>query len=377
MAGQIIKRGERTWLVRIFLGRDANGKQMFHRKTIHGTKKDAETYRNKVARDRDMGTFVEPAVLAVKDYLDRWLQTAARPRLRERTFADYSELLKRYVRPALGEKRLCDVRPLDIQSLYASMLDRGLSARSVRYTHAVLSSALKQAVRWNMLAQNPAAKVELPRESRKEMKALTAEETERFLKAAKGDRYYILFALALATGMRPEEYLALQWKDIDLECGTIIVQRALVWHRKGGGWTFTAPKTTRSRRSIPLPESLSGFLKAHRRLQSEARFKAGATYQNNDLVFATRGGTPILPRNLLLRHFKPILTAAKLPSSVRLYDLRHTCATLLLAANEHPKVVSERLDHASVTLTLDTYSHVLPTMQQAATEKLEKILFAG
>lgn len=121
MAGQIIKRGERSWLIRIFMGRDANGKQSFHRKTVHGTKKDVETYRNKVLREKDLGTFFEPASLSVKEYLDKWLQTAARPRLRARTFVDYSEVLKRYVSPVLGEKRLYDIRPLDIQNLYAAM----------------------------------------------------------------------------------------------------------------------------------------------------------------------------------------------------------------------------------------------------------------
>jgi integrase len=184
MAGQIIKRGDRIWLVRIFLGRDAQGKQLFHRKTIHGTKKDAETYRNKVVRDRDMGTFIEPASLAVKDYLDKWLKTAARPRLRERTYDDYSELLKRYVRPVIGEKRLCDVRTLDIQTLYADMTERGLSARTVRYTHAILSSAFKQAVKWHMLAHNPCEAVELPRATRREMQAFSPEEAGR-------TRYYL------------------------------------------------------------------------------------------------------------------------------------------------------------------------------------------
>lgn len=226
-----------------------------------------------------------------------------------------------------------------------------------------------------MLARNPCQFVELPRQARREMKALSPKEAMQFLSAAASDRWAALFALALATGMRPEEYLALQWKDVDLEKGIATVQRALVWQRKGGGWTFTAPKTARSRRSIPLPASVVKALTVHRRKQAEERLKAGAAYQSNDLVFASREGTPIMMRNLLRRHFKPLLKEAKLPATLRLYDLRHSCATLLLSANEHPKVVSERLGHASVTLTLDTYSHVLPTMQEAASQKLENILF--
>ncbi len=333
MAGQIINRGDDTGLVRIFTGRDKQGKRRYLNKTIKGKKKDAETYLSKTQTSISAGTFVEPSALTVGAYLDRWLQTAAQRRVRESTFTGYSELLERYVRPAFGEKRLSDLRPLHIQSLYTEMLERGLSARTVRYTHAVLSSSLKQAVKWLMLAQNPASLVDLPKSSRKEMQALSPEEAKRFLTEAQKDRWSALFALALATGMRPEEYLGLQWKDIDLVKGIATVQRALVWSRNGAGWTFTPPKTTRSRRNIPLPVSVVSTLASHKRQQSEERLKVGAAYQNHDLVFASREGTPIMMRNLLRRHFKPILKRAKISQNIRLYDLRHSCATLLLAAN--------------------------------------------
>jgi integrase len=255
------------------------------------------------------------------------------------------------------------------------MLARGLSARTVRYLHAVLNSALKQAVKWGMLARNPAEAVDLPKQERREMLALSPKQATEFLKAAADDRWGFLFAFALATGMRPEEYLGLQWKDLELERGTVTVRRALVWREKGG-WYFGEPKTARSRRSIPLPTSTVRALADHRRKQGEERLKLGPDYQQHDLVFATPEGGPLAPRNLKRRHFRPILERAKLPTDFRLYDLRHSCATLLLAAGEHPKIVSERLGHATVTLTLDVYSHVLPTMQEAATEKLERMLFA-
>ena len=375
MAGQIIKKGGKTWLVRIFQGRDAQGKRRYLNKTIRGTKKDADKYLSKTLTAMSTGTYIEASTLSVDDYLDRWLQNAAKGRVRERTFDDYSDLLKRYVRPALGKIRLCDLRPLDIQNLYTSMQDSGLSARTVRYTHAVLNSALKQAVKWLMLSQNPAALVELPKLTRKEMAALSVDEAARFLAAASADRFALLFALALSTGMRPEEFLGLQWKDIDLERGIATVQRALVWRDKKQGWQFTEPKTAKSRRSIPLPASIVRSLTSHKARQGEQRLKAGKKYENHDLVFATRKGAPLMRRNIVRCHFRPILEKAGLPASIRLYDLRHTCATLLLAANEHPKVVSERLGHSNITLTLDTYSHVLPSMQQGASEKLERMLF--
>src|SRR5207245_5928999 len=155
--------------------------------------------------------------------------------------------------------------------------------------------------------------------------------------------------------------------------GIVTVRRSLVLRVKGGGWFFAEPKTPRSRRSIPLPNYLVRQLSSHRRKQAEFRLKRGAKYQNNDLVFATPKGTPLSMRNLERRNFKPILAAAELPD-IRLYDLRHTCATLLLAAGENPKVVSERLGHATVVMTLDAYSPVLDGMQEQAAVKMDRIL---
>lgn len=375
MAGQIIKRGDKTWVVRIFQGRDENGKRRYANKTIHGTKKSAEKYLTAKLRDKDLGINIEPASESLDKYLEKWLESVVRSRVREATFDDYTYLLDRYVSPALGAIKLCDIRSIDIQKVYSDMLgEKELSARTVRMTHAVLSSAMKQAVRWHMLPRNPCEFVDLPRMARKEMQALSPQEASEFLEAAKADKLGIVLSFALATGMRPEEYLALKWSDLDLQSGNATVRRTLIW-RKGGGWYFGEPKTSRSRRTVPVPKSLVTELTDHRRKQGETRLKKGADYQNNDLVFATSEGTPILLRNLVRRHFQPILTRAKLSTSLRLYDLRHSCATLLLSAGENPKVVSERLGHASIVLTLDTYSHVLPSMQQAATEKLERILY--
>jgi integrase len=255
------------------------------------------------------------------------------------------------------------------------MLADGLSARTVRYCHAVLTSALKQAVKWELLFQNAASLVDLPRQARREMRALSPVEAIRFLSAAREDRYGVLFELALITGMRPEEYLALQWKDVELGKGTVTVQRTLIWRRRDGGWYYGEPKTRGSYRRIPIPFSLVRSLSAHKKHQAEERLKAGPNHRDNNLVFATTVGGPLMPQNLVRRHFKPILKKANLPTSIRLYDLRHSCATLLLAAQENPKVVSERLGHATITLTLDTYTHVLPSMQKAASQKLENMLF--
>jgi integrase len=240
--------------------------------------------------------------------------------------------------------------------------------------HTVLSFALKKAVELDILPRNVANFVQLPKQTRREMDTLTPDECGLFLDALKGERLAAMFSLALTTGMRPEEYLALKWSDIDLEKGTATVRRALITNRTGGSWHFSEPKTKQSRRTIPLPVSTIQELRTHRRRQLEAKLKLGTAWNDFDLVFASEIGTPLNPPNVT-RAFKKALKDAGIRTSVRLYDLRHTTATLLLQANVNAKVVSERLGHSTIVLTLDTYSHVLPNMQEAATEHLEGLIF--
>ncbi len=370
--GQVIERSKDAFLVRIYLGEDETGKRCYYNKTITGTKRDAQKHLTSVLGDLDRGTFIEPSKETLNSYLDRWLENSAAPRVRARTLRDYRSLLERYVRPVLGQRILASITPLDVQSVYTGMLESGLSPRTIRYTHAVLSSALKQAVRWQLLPKNVAEYVDLPRQKRTEMHAMSRDEAAQFLKVAKDDQWYTLFLLAVTTGMRPGEYLALQWKDVDLADGSLRVARSLTRHKDK--WSFDEPKTPKSRRKIKLAPSVAQALRVHKSRQAADRLKAGIRYQNLDLVFAAENGQPLDLHNLINRHFKPALEAAGLPKGIRLYDLRHTCATLLLSAGEHPKIVSEMLGHASIQLTLDTYSHVLPDMQQGAVDKMEDML---
>jgi integrase len=375
VTGQIIckdKKKKNKWLVRIFLGTNlTTGKREFLNKIIHGTKKDAEDYRTEIFQQRRRKTFVKPTTMTLNTYLDEWLP-AARTRLRERTYASYVYNIDRYIRPALGNYKLSDLDSVDVQKLYASMLERGLSPRTVRYTHCILSSALKKAVRLSKLAKNPCELAELPKPERKEMRALSPEEAQQFLQAAAKRPIGPLFALALITGLRPSEYLALQWKDLDLDNGLLTVQRSIYWP-KGETWRFTEPKTARSRRSMPLPASLIADLKSYKATQGSQKLKLGDRYEQHDLVFATKTGAPMHWRNVI-HYFKEILRVAGLPKAFRCYDLRHSTATLLLSANLSPKIVAERLGHNDVSLTLNVYSHVLPGMQQQASDELERIL---
>jgi integrase len=371
MRGQIIKRGERTWLVRVPLGRDATGKRRTFNKTVKGTKKQAQEYLAEILHKQSRGDLVERNREPVADYLRRWITTIAVPRVRARTAEDYRSIVEAHLVPAFGSLQLSQLTVDAIQRLYAEMGASGLSPRTVRYVHSVLNSALAHAVRVGQLARNPAALATLPRNRRREMRAMSPADASRFLNAAAGDRFEALWCLLLTGGLRPGEALALQWTDLDGD--TVRVQRSLV-RLRGGTWAFDEPKTARARRSVLLPAGAVALLRLHKAKQNESRLSAGSRWTDHGLVFCTATGEPLEWRVISRRYLRPILSAVGI-QALRPYDLRHSCATLLLASGENPKVVSERLGHSSVALTSDVYSHVLPDMQQKAAEQLERMLF--
>jgi integrase len=267
---------------------------------------------------------------------------------------------------------LASLSALEIQTAYQAMIERRLSARTVRYVHAILRAAIRQAIHWQLILSEPTQGVQLPREQRREMSVLTTEQARSFLKIASHSQHGCLFAVALTTGMRPSEYLALCWRDIDWDRGTLCVVRSI--HRHDGQWAFADTKRVRSRRVVKLQ---SRVLELLRKLKGEAD-AAGKTSGSvfADLIFTTARGEPIDEGYLVKKHFKPLLREAGLPN-IRLYDLRHTSATLALSVGVAPKVVSEQLGHASAAFTLDTYSHVLPHMQDEAAAKMEAALMNG
>ena len=369
MAGQVIERGDRTFIVRIFMGRDGNGKRKYFNQTVHGTKKDALKVRNKLLRDKDLGLLADATNYTVDEYLDHWLEVAAKQKLRARTFNEYKSQLRRYVRPAVGHTKLAKLTPVAIQTLYSKMLEQGLSGRTVRLTHTILRSALKQAMKWRMIQHNPADAVDLPKHKAQEMIALSQDEASRFMAAAKESKWYLFLSLLLSTGLRPSEAIALRLSDIDLARNRLSVSRTL--SRANGEWIVEKPKTKRSRRTVDLPPSLTlelvDYITELRRLG----------VREDDLLFTNEEGEPVNVRRITSDHFKPILERALLHQDMRLYDLRHTHATLLLIAGVHPKVVADRLGHADISLTLNTYSHVLPGMQRESAAKLDAMLYTN
>jgi integrase len=368
--GQIVGRGRRRWLVRVFLGRDRETlRRRYLSRTVHGPVRQAQTYLNKVLRERDLGRRVEGVTITLNEFLDRWLETSAKPRLREKSYQSYQSLLRRYIRPVLGERILSAISPLDVQSACQRMVERRLSARTVRYAYSVLRSAMRQAIRWRLLLEDPTNGAQLPRLRRREMRTLNAEQSRLFLEAALKTHFGPVFAFALTTATRPSEYLGLRWQDINWEGETVAVVRTLV--RSNGNWHFADTKRTRSRRVIKLQTWVVELLKSQR-AKGKTNSRCSCPPDMEELIFTTPSGRPI-HSDKLAKKFKSILELAGLPP-IRLYDLRHTGATLALTAGVPPKVVSEQLGHASAAFTLDIYSHVLPHMQEQAAMKVEEVL---
>jgi integrase len=350
------------------LGRDhETNKRNYHNRTIDGSMREAQSYLTRKLRERDLGRDIEGAKITLNEYFDRWLETAVGPRVRPKTFQDYRGMLQRYVRPVLGERVLAALRPLDLQAVYQHMTERGLSARTVRYAHVLMKGAMQQAVRWRLLLENPADGLKVPQQVRNEMRSLTVEQARALLKAAEGTKYGAVLAVALTTGMRPSEYLGLKWQDIDWARQTVSIVRSI--RRLNGKWCFSDTKRSRSRRPVKLQSWIVSLL---RDLQTKA--SAQDLYPDaRDLIFRTPSGQPI-SADYLAKHFRSILDIAGVPR-LGLYDLRHSAATIALAAGVSPKVVSEQLGHASTAFTLDTYAHVLPHMQDEAAARVEAILF--
>jgi len=280
-------------------------------------------------------------------------------------------MLARYIRPAIGTRMLASLSRLEIQAAYQAMIDRRLSARAIRYANSVLRAAIRQAIRWQLLLADPTKGAQLPSPQGREMSVLTTEQARTFLKAASLSPQACLFALALTTGMRPSEYLGLCWRDIDWYRGTVSIVRTI--HRHEGQWIFADTKRVRSRRIVKLQTWVVELLRKLRSATDEA-VVCGSGFA--DLIFTTAHGEPINEEYLVKKYFKPLLRETGLPN-IRLYDLRHTSATLALTVGVAPKVVSEQLGHASAAFTLDTYSHVLPHMQDEAAAKMESALMNG
>ncbi len=365
-----------------------NGKKVGYRGayTVHAAKGPARRYvsgktreevRHKLTKamaDRDGGRVFDAGSLTVGEYLDRWLTDCVKGTVRESTYERYQYVVEPHIKPALGRIKLKSLNPTHVRGFYREKRDAGLAPATVHKMHVVLHKALAQAVADDLIPRNVTDAVKVPRTDREEIRPLTAEEANRLLKAARfpDERLETLYVLAIHTGLRQGELLALKWDDLDLEGGTLRVRRTLTY--AGGKHSLAEPKTKKSRRVVRLTTMAVASLRDHLARQMAEMDRLGSLYVPGGLVFANETGGIINPSNLRNRSFARLLKSAGLPETTRFHDLRHTCATLLLSKNVNPKIVSEMLGHANIAITLDTYSHVLPDMQEKAARALEEAL---
>lgn len=382
MKGHIRKRSKGSWGLWVDLGRDPQtGQRRQQTATVRGTKKDAERELRVLITRLETGACVNPTKLAVGQYLEQWLQGYATSNTGPRTHERYAEIVHAHLIPALGSIPLKALHPQHIQDYYAKALQSGrrdgkggLSAQTVHHHHRVLYEALKHAVKHGILMRNMAEAVDSPRPQHKEMATFGPEAANRLLEAMRQSRYYVLFYTDLFTGLRRSELLALRWCYVDLDLATLSVVETL--HQlHSGEYVLGQPKSKRGRRQVALSPSLALLLRQHRAEQQAARRLLGLELSPRDLVFSHPDGSPLRP-NGVTRAFRSLADSVGL-DGVRFHDLRHAHATLMLRQGVHPKIVSERLGHSSVSITLDTYSHVLPGLQEAAARRFEEGLLAA
>jgi integrase len=342
------------------------------RKSLYGTTR-AEVAKKlaKALSDREGGVAFDAKNLMLGEYLDLWLRDSVKDTVRLTTYQGYERIVRLHIKPTLARVKLENLTPTHLRGLYRERLGSGLSPRMVQLIHTTLHKALEQAVADGLVPRNVAGMVRAPKSPGREIKTLVPEQARALLRSAHTYRLEALFVLAITTGMRQGELLGLKWADVDMETGILQVRRTLST-ATGKGFSFNAPKTAKGRRSIKLPESALSSLRRHREAQEREIEKISGLWQNHDLVFTTHFGTPISRQDLITRSFKPLLQHAGLPN-IRFHDLRHTCATLLLGRGVHAKLVQELLGHATISVTLDTYSHVLPSMTYQTATTMEDV----
>lgn len=383
--GSIFKRKDGSWCGMVTISRDpTTGKPK--RVTKYGkTRQEVAEKIAKIQSELLYGTYIEPTKITVLQWLETWLKDYKKSNLRPTTYTNYEYLIRIHIGPSIGGILLKDLRSETLQRLYNEKYNQGnikhhtkLSYSSVRLIHVVIHQALQQAVNNNLILRNVSESTSLPKRTKKEMRVLTLEEQKKLISHLGDDTFSMAFLTDLATGMRLGELLGLQWKDIDLKEGVIRVSRSLSrvksFDENNKGKTdilIQEPKTKSGKRSIPIPESVISILKLYKTRQKKERLQMGALYENNDFVFSNEYGKNIDPRYFTKRFSKLIKECGL--EHTNFHALRHTFATRLLETNEHPKVVQELLGHASITMTLDTYSHVMPELKKAAAAKLNNL----
>ena len=347
------------------------------------TRKEAQQALSKLLVSVEEKSFVAQTRLTLREYLTKEWLPSIEATVRPSTFRSYKQHVECHICPQLGSVQLQKLSGSQINALYATLAlcgkkdgKSGLSALTIRHVHTCLHRALKDAVRWERLTRSPIEAADPPRirgDGTRELKTWSAAQLRAFLDATKGERLSPLWHLLAMTGMRRGETLGLRWEDVDLEAGRLSVRRALI--PNGAVVVVSEPKTARGRRSVALDPETIEALKRQAAQQLADQLEKGDKWSDSGLVFTKEDGEAWHPE-VVSRFFRQALKRVALPT-IRLHDLRHTHATLALRAGIHPKVVSERLGHATIAITLDTYSHAIPAMQEEAAALIATLVFAA
>jgi integrase len=366
--GSIRRRADGRWEGRYTVHTDEGRKQ----KAVYGkTRKEVAEKLTDVMAGRDKGLIFDAGKLTVGEHLKQWLADVVKPSASHRTYSTNAQQVRDHIAPTLGRIKLKGLRKAHIDRLYREKLDSGLSSSTVRRIHAVLHKALEEAVKGELILRNPATHANKPKVKQDEIEPLDASQAAAFLKAAKSDRFEALYILCLMCGLRQGEALALRWRDIDLDGGTLRVNLQLQRVRDGGGLRFSEPKNA-SRRTVGLPQRAVSALQSHRKRQLEEKLRAGPLYQDGDLVFASGHGTPIDAQNVVNRYYKPLLKRAGLPA-IRFHDLRHSCLSLLAQRGEPIRDLQALAGHATAAFTLQRYTHHYDSSARHTADRMGEI----
>lgn len=371
--GTIVKhRKTGKWMAQASIGYDQEGKLKRITKYFE-TRKEAQDWLAKVAHEKNIGAFVEPDKITLGEWLDRWLNTYKKTKIRKTTRDNYETIIRCHIKPAIGHIPLQKLQAGDLQQLYNQKVREEKSSSLVHRISLIINGALKQALKEQLVYRNVNEATELPPLKYEEIQPLTLEQAQRFLEVAEKDRLYAAFLLELGTGLRRGELLALRWQDVDLENGRIFVNRTVARVKDENGPTKTKleyqpPKTEKSKASVPIPEDVLRELRAHRKRQNEERLFFAQNYHNNGLVFCTEDGRQLDPRNFTKRYARQ-LKKAGIPE-VSFHTLRHTYATILLEQGEDLRVVQENLRHTRLNVTADIYATVTEKLKKRAAARL-------
>lgn len=381
--GQLIPKGENAWLLRWFVGKLPNGKRKYASKVFDGTTYQAQRELSRLTNQVEEGTFVAPAKQTVQQYLKWWLENVCKIDVTYATLRSYTARFEHDIYPNAGMLKLHKLTWQGLQAVYNKLREAGKSGRTIQYTHTILKMALRHAVKGKLLKENPCDHATPGTSAKVEMAVWTAEAVQLFLERTQDERDYALWFTLLNTGLRPGEAFGVKWSD--LQGDRLRILRAVTQVSKNV-YGLEEPKTESSKRAVALTKENLQVLQTHRKRQAAEILAAGPEYVRQDFIFANELGGHDIDTYARRRWKRALVRVNRTPKGqekarqlprIRLYDTRHTHATMLLKANVHAKIVSERLGHASIKITLDTYSHVLPDMQDSAVTQFEALIAAS